>query len=648
MDSMMNAIRGIKLWQVVVLVIVLAGVIGGIYGGYALATRDKGTGLADNQQAVPVQRGTLTNAISVNGSLAYAEKAALTFGVKGTVGEVLVTEGQEVKEGQVLATLDATTRANLEKAVVQTSLALKSAEEEQEKVKAPSDLELAQAEANLINAKLSLQSAQKALDTLKAGATEKDLARAQSQLDSANISLENAQRDLQAVAKDWDAKTQAAQDALMADIEAYRTVFKKWLGIDLTQEEAVHDPATLLADWGADLEALFDLSLRFQGFADSWRAPVPTDDPATRWNELTIHAWLNYYFGSIVPTCEGQMLDSRTVCVQKEINDAWNVVQASMDSRDSVELQAAKAIASAESAVSTAQGKVESAQEALADLLAGPDPLEVDAKASQVRIAELTLAKAEAALAELQAGVDPLEVSLREMDVIAAQSALESARQQLEAATLRSPMNGVVLSVGVAPGDSVDAKTTVLVVADPSAIQVSGSVDEIDVLFVKTGAAATVTMDALSGQTLNGTVNSVSAQPTTQSGVVSYPITIRVNVPEGIQLVEGLSAVASVVICEEEGLLIPLQSVYGTYQQPLVRVLTGDSVEVRSVSLGNSDDFWTVVRSGLSEGERVVMDVSSSSSSGSTFFRMGQMGDFGAIGGMRGFTGGTGRVPGQR
>jgi hypothetical protein len=152
-------------------------------------------------------------------------------------------------------------------------------------------------------------------------------------------------------------------------------------------------------------------------------------------------------------------------------------------------------------------------------------------------------------------------------------------------------------------------------------------------------------MDALSGQMLDGTVASISSEAMTQSGVVSYPISIRVTLPDGIQLVEGLSAVATVVINEEDGLLIPLQSVYGTYQQPVVQVVTDGGVEVRSVSLGNSDDFWTVVKSGLSEGEKVVMEVSSSSSS--TFFTAGQMGGFSAIGGIGGFTG-SGRIPGQR
>ena len=46
--------------------------------------------------------------------------------------------------------------------------------------------------------------------------------------------------------------------------------------------------------------------------------------------------------------------------------------------------------------------------------------------------------------------------------------------------------------------------------------------------------------------------------------------------------------------------------------QPTVRVDSGGGVEEREVTLGQSDGFWTAVLLGLSEGESVVMETSSS------------------------------------
>ena len=67
---------------------------------------------------------------------------------------------------------------------------------------------------------------------------------------------------------------------------------------------------------------------------------------------------------------------------------------------------------------------------------------------------------------------------------------------------------------------------------------------------------------------------------------------------------------ASVVLQMDAGvLLVPLDSVFGSFEEPEVRVIKDDgSIEDRAVVLGNSDDFWVAVTSGLEEGERVIME----------------------------------------
>ena len=142
----------------------------------------------------------------------------------------------------------------------------------------------------------------------------------------------------------------------------------------------------------------------------------------------------------------------------------------------------------------------------------------------------------------------------------------------------------------------VNANTPVFEVVDPTTVEVDGIVDEIDVLFIREGAPARVTMDALPDQVLEGTVSAISAAAQNQQGVVSYPIRVRVT-QQGAQLPEGLSAVASVVIREELNvLLVPLQALYGTFEQPIVRVMKDGRIEERPVVLGNTDDFWAAVR----------------------------------------------------
>ena len=185
-------------------------------------------------------------------------------------------------------------------------------------------------------------------------------------------------------------------------------------------------------------------------------------------------------------------------------------------------------------------------------------------------------------------------------------------------------------------GEQVSANTRAIEIADPSIVEVSGSVDEIDVLFLREGAQAFVSLEALGAQLLPGTVTSIAGTGTSQQGVVTYPVRIRLETSESGQLPEGLSATAQVIIREQtDAILIPLQALYGSVQAPTVRAVVGNDIVERQVTLGISDDFWVVVEEGLDEGETVVMEVVGSSTSefgglGATFRAVG--GGFGPPG----------------
>ena len=116
--------------------------------------------------------------------------------------------------------------------------------------------------------------------------------------------------------------------------------------------------------------------------------------------------------------------------------------------------------------------------------------------------------------------------------------------------------------------------------------------------------------------------------------------------PEGIELIEGLSATATIVLNQiDNALLIPLQAVGGSFNQPTVDVTDGDTFVTTSITLGASDDFWVIVESGLTEGQEVLMEVAEEAIDPFQQF-FGGGGGGGAIripGGLRGGGGGGGR-----
>ena len=286
-----------------------------------------------------------------------------------------------------------------------------------------------------------------------------------------------------------------------------------------------------------------------------------------------------------------------------------------------------------------AAANLESTEADLADLLAGPTPIDVDASRKKIALAAANVDDLSEKLAEIEAGADPLVVSLREGDVAAAKSALDAVHQQLAESVITAPWDGIVTNVRIEEGEEVSLGVAAIAMVDPAVVQVAGTIDEIDVLFVRMGAQTTVSMDAFPGQSLSGTVTDIGTQATNQQGVVSYPITVEIQT-QGLEFPEGMSAVASVVITEERNvLLVPIDALFGSFDQPELQVMRNGSLEYRGIMLGNTDEFWAVVESGVNEGEMVVLETRDTS------FQSG----FGAI--FRGVSGGFRRPPsggGQR
>ena len=833
MTTLTDNLRAIRAWQIVVLVAVPLIVAAAVYGAYTWTTREADDGLAEDQQLIPVQRGDLVNDVSINGSLVYSERETLTFESQGTLGRIVVEEGQAVAANEVLATLDDASIGSLEKAVAEAEVALQDAQdalealkepptvleiakaelkvantemgliearEAVETLKEPAASDIAKAEAAVANARLDLdkaldavealrvptasdvakaeaavaaarlslqratdavsdlmaptpleieaavakvedarvaaESARARLDTLRESPTSEDMAKAQSQVDMAEANLAIAQADLDLARAEWDGKTDDAGDALEDALDNYRAVMTRWLGMDLADEDLDLGVDDLFERYGIDLEVIFDPGLRGR-VTDSgsfyFYVGPPPDDPATPWNETTVHAWLNLWPSTLLPTCDNRTVPPRGACVSEEIEtaskgygdareslettvrmgdkalttaqnkltmadeslasatDNLEQVRAGTDpldianqeskvalavanlnsAQDALETLTAEpdptALASRKSEVLVAMAEVEDAEEALAALLSGPDPVDLDAKERRVDVAWTALEDAEEALAALLSGPDPadldvkerqvdvaqasldeaiealaalnagpdaLEVALREAEITEAQTELGDALEKLAGATLRAPMAGIVSEIRAEAGDQINLNTPILEILDPTVVEVQGSVDEIDVLFVTVGATASITMDALPAQTLTGTVSEIAATATSQQGVVTYPLSIRVEIPAGTQLPEGLTAVASVIIREDRNvLLVPLDALQGTFQEPTLRVKTVDGIVERPVTLGNSDDFWIVVTEGVVENESVVLEVRDAS----TFGFGGGFGAFRQLGG--GFSG---------
>ena len=305
-------------------------------------------------------------------------------------------------------------------------------------------------------------------------------------------------------------------------------------------------------------------------------------------------------------------------------------------SPDQADVEAAQAKAE------LAAANLEAAEAELSDLLDGPDPADLDQSRKQAALAAANVEDLRERLDEVRSGADPLVVSLREGDVAAAKSSLDAVHQQLAESVITAPWDGIVTNVRIEEGEEVSLGAAAVTMVDPSIVQVAGTIDEIDVLFVRLGAQASVSMDAFPGQVLSAAVTDIGTQATNQQGVVSYPITVEVQT-QGLEFPEGMSAVASIIITEELNvLLVPIDALFGSFEQPELQVMNSGALESRQIVLGNTDEFWAVVEFGINEGEMVVLETRDSS----------LQSGFGGFGALRGVSGGfrrpTGGAGGQR
>ncbi len=129
--------------------------------------------------------------VSGVGEVKAARDADLVFAVQGTVAEVLVEEGQVVKQGDLLAVLDTRT---FDQQINQSQAALASAEAAEVGLTEPGRA----ADANAARAQLT--QAQAALDQVRAGAKPQDRQTAEAGLTAAEANLQ-ATRDRLSLAK---------------------------------------------------------------------------------------------------------------------------------------------------------------------------------------------------------------------------------------------------------------------------------------------------------------------------------------------------------------------------------------------------------------------------------------------------------------
>ncbi|GHU38325.1 secretion protein HlyD [Betaproteobacteria bacterium] len=213
------------------------------------------------------------------------------------------------------------------------------------------------------------------------------------------------------------------------------------------------------------------------------------------------------------------------------------------------------AVAKSKAALTSAKAQVAQNEATLAEARANLERLRHVAELSGGKVpSKSELETGEAAYQRARANLDSARATVSQ-----AEATLQTDETNIEKAVIRSPIDGVVLSRKVEPGQTVAAQMTTPVLftiaEDLTQMELQVKVDEADVSSVKLGQPASFTVSAWTGRDFPATIRRVGLGSTITDNVVTYKTVLSVS-NDDLALRPGMTATARIVTAQRENALL--------------------------------------------------------------------------------------------
>ncbi|WP_051069764.1 efflux RND transporter periplasmic adaptor subunit [Gracilimonas tropica] len=255
-----------------------------------------------------------------------------------------------------------------------------------------------------------------------------------------------------------------------------------------------------------------------------------------------------------------------------------------------------------EAEVTQAQAQLDAARASLQQAEAGLEEQRLKTQraeqlAARDLISSQELETAQAALIRTEANVETAR-----SQIVVSEAGLEMAQTTLRKATIRSPVNGVVLLSNIKSGQAVAAsfQTPVLftLAEDLTQMELHADIDEADIGQVREGQPATFTVDAFPDSLFPATISKVYFAPQITSGVVTYKAILTVENPR-LLLRPGMTASTDITTNRVQNTLV-IPNAALRFTPPSVQ---RENIESETVwTLENSEPTAIAVKTGLTDG----------------------------------------------
>jgi len=341
--------------------------------------------------------------------------------------------------------------------------------------------------------------------------------------------------------------------------------------------------------------------------------------------------------GQIEPLTKVEVKSKASGIVERLLVDAGDRVKAGqvLAELDKEQLQAAvgEAQANLEAAQATKQAAAASYQKDLVDA-EGPDVpflksdmdrahqsykqglIALNAMQDAEKNYQLAVNRQMSAQRNVQ--VSKANVAEAEAQIAQAKAALDNANENLQYATITSPIDGEVLSRDVEVGDAVSSilvlgsqATLVMTLGDTSEVYVKGKVDEADIGKVYLGQAARIVVESFKDRTFQGRVTRIAPLGEEKDNVTTFEVRVSIANATG-ELRANMSANAEIILDEKKNvLLIPEGTVIFDKNKNSFADLADPKSDTGRrrvpVKLGISNGVKAEVLAGLNQGQQVVL-----------------------------------------
>jgi len=572
--------------------VVIAAAIG--VGAYANIGSGASTSSSTRETVVTAKRGVVLSSVSSTGNVEATSDLSVSFQQAGKVTAIFVKQGDHVTAGQQLAQIDDT-----------------------------------QQHAALLSAQASLASAQANLAGVLRGETSYERAQDAAGLASAVQSVASAQSGV----------THAQQSAAANVTKYQQQIDQAQSQLDTAESSVASAKDTI----DRAKSALSTLQTSYDPNGSS------SEDPDARVNRYK----LDQVTCGVHSGTPGYHTADGVDCSQiVNLISFATGVQTSESS-----------YTQAQSSASTAQSSLTSAQQGQT---AGTlqDQQAIDNAQNQLNAANLQYQSTVAGNAVKEQPAKPENVAQSRASVTSAQQQLASALQNEDQTVLTAPAVGTVASVSGTVGQysssgassassssssastsstSSSASSGFVELTNVASLDVKVGFTETDAPKVRIGQEATLTLDALTGQTFTGRILSLDTNQTVVSNVVTYYAKVGFDSASS-SIKPGMTASVDVVLDKRDDVMtLPTSAVPTSGTSATVTVRGSDGKDTsRSITIGLRGDSAVEITAGLSVGDQVV-ETSSAASATATGFPGGGGGPGGGGLGGGALGGGAGR-----